>query len=478
LTLNLGLRYETVTAPIETNGKASMLLNILDPDTTRFGTEPFLPNVSKKNFSPRIGFAYDAFGDGRTAVRGGFGLYYDQILPVVYSQPGIRNRPYFSRALIAPVDPATSIRFPDAHVLLVNAPAAIIGTNNIMVTDNPYLMQYNFSIQQQFAGNWVGNIGYIGSRGVHLISVRDGNSAFPDILPDGRKFFPAGRSRRNRSFAEISNYQTDADSRYHGLVMGLNQRFHNGFQLQISYTFAKLLDNSSAQYAPESSAGGNRISGDPDDLRTDWSLSSQHVSQNFVANTTYILPFYKGQGGWKESAMGGWQLNSILTFSSGVPRNVQVSFDRTRTLGNGFTPRPNLAPGASNNPTSGTTAGCGNLNLIVPGSKLGTPDRFMDPCAFSLQDAGFFGNLARNTVIGPGLAMIDLSLTKNFPMFWEGSNLQFRSEFFNSFNHPNFGAPLSNIFSNANGIPRDDFGVIRDTRTTSRQIQFALKFIF
>ncbi len=486
LTLNLGVRYEFVTAPIEANGKASMLRDILDPETTRFGKEAFLPNVSKKNFSPRIGFAYDAFGNGRTAVRGGFGIYYDQILPVVYSQPAIRNRPYFSRVLINnPV-------FPTAHQQLVNASPAIVGANNIMVTDNPYLMQYNFSIQQQFAGSWVANVGYIGSRGVHLISVRDGNSAFPDILPDGRKYFPPTneRGKRNPNFAEISNYQTDADSQYHGLVVGLNQRFRNGLQLQISYTYAKLLDNSSAQYAPESSGGGNRISGDPDDLRTDWGLSSQHVGQNFVANTTYILPFAKDQGGWKERVIGGWQLNSIMTFSSGAPRNVQISYDRARTQGNGFTPRPNLAPGASNNPTVGTTAGCGVVvvngvseSLFKPGTKLGTPDLFMDPCAFSLQERGYFGNLARNSVIGPGLATVDLSLTKNIPLLWEGSNLQFRSEFFNGMNHSNFNAPLSTVFSTdfapaAVVSPRADFGQITSTRTTSRQIQFALKLTF
>jgi hypothetical protein len=479
LTLNLGLRYEFVTAPIEANGKAAMLLDILDKDTTVFGKKPFLPNVSKKNFSPRIGFAYDVFGNGHTAVRGGFGLYYDQILPVVYSQPAIRNRPFFSRVLI------DNPPYPNAAALLPSATPSLVGANNIMVTDNPYLMQYNFSIQQQFAGTWVVNVGYIGSRGVHLTSVRDGNSAFPDILPDGRKFFPAGRGRRNPNFAEISNYQTDADSRYHGLVIGLNQRFKNGLQLQISYTYSKLLDNSSALYAPESSGAGSRTSGDPDDLRPDWGLSSQHVGQNFVSNSTYVLPFAANAGGWKEQVAGGWQVNSIITLSAGVPRNVQLSFDRARTLGNGFTPRPDLVAGASTNPIKGTSAGCPGLTGSDRSLKLGTPDLYMDPCVFALQDAGFLGNLGRNTVIGPGLVSVDLGLTKNFKLPWEGTNLQFRSELFNIINRANFGAPLSNVFSNATIAPgntrpnvRSDFGLIRDTRTTNRQIQMALKLTF
>jgi hypothetical protein len=479
LALNLGLRYEFVTAPTEANGKAAMLLDILDADTTVFGKKPFLPNVSKKNFSPRIGFAYDVFGNGHTAVRGGFGLYYDQILPVTYSQPAIRNRPFFSRVLI------DTPPYPNASALLANATPSLVGANNIMVTDNPYLMQYNFSIQQQFAGSWVLNVGYIGSRGVHLTSVRDGNSAFPDIQPDGRKFFPAGRSRRNPNFAEISNYQTDADSRYHGLVIGLNQRFKNGLQLQVSYTYAKLLDNSSALYAPESSGAGGRTSGDPDDLRPDWGLSAQHVGQNFVSNSTYILPFGAGNSGWREQVISGWQLNGIVTLSAGVPRNVQLSFDRTRTLGNGFTPRPDLVPGASTNPVEGSSAGCPGLSAADRSLKLGTPDLYMDPCAFSLQDAGYFGNLGRNTVIGPGLVSVDMSLAKNFKLPWENGNLQFRSEIFNVINRANFGAPLSNVFSNATIAPgntrpsvRSDFGLIRDTRTTNRQIQFALKLTF
>jgi hypothetical protein len=375
--------------------------------------------------------------------------------------------------------------YPNAAALLPNASPSLVGANNIIVTDNPYLMQYNFSIQQQFAGSWVMNLGYIGSRGVHLTSVRDGNSAYPIIQADGRKFFPANGVRRNPNFAEISNYQTDADSRYHGLVVGLSQRFNNGLQLQVSYTYSKLLDNSSAHYAPEASGAGSRTSGDPDNLRPDWGLSSQHVGQNFVANSTYVLPFGNGLGGWKGQVISGWQLNGIITMSAGVPRNVQLSFDRTRTLGNGFTPRPDLVPGASTSPTEGMSAGCPGLTGADRPLKLGTPDLWMDPCAFALQDAGYLGNLGRNTVIGPGLLATDISVAKNFRLPWEGTALQFRSEVFNLINRANFGAPLSNVFSNAtiqagNTRPnvRSDFGLIRDTRTTNRQIQMALKLTF
>jgi hypothetical protein len=279
------------------------------------------------------------------------------------------------------------------------------------------------------------------------------------------------------SFSEVSNYQTDANSKYHGLVMGVSQRFSNGLQIQTSYTFAKLLDNASGQYAPETSGASGRVSGDPYNLNSDWGLSSLHVGQNFVANSTYTLPFGSNRSGVLGAIIKGWQINGIFTLSAGTPRSVSVGFDRTHTLGNGFTPRPNLVAGKSTNPVITDDS----IKFNDPTSSI----KYLDSTAFSLQDEGTFGNLGRNTVIALGVNRLDAGLSKNFPLpFREGMNLQFRSEFFNPLNHANFGPPATNWCStaptaaNPNSCPRTDFGLISSTRGSSRQIQFGLKLVF
>ena len=140
--------------------------------------------------------------------------------------------------------------------------------------------------------------------------------------------------------------------------------------------------------------------------------------------------------------------------------NIRNGFERSRSqAGTDLSERPDLRPGANNNPV------------------LGGPDRYYDPNAFVLQPAGFFGNLGRSTVIGPGVANVDIGLVKETP-FREGRAVQFRAELFNAFNRANFGAPVQVVFGNASGLPAGNAGRITSTATTSRQIQFALKFVF
>jgi hypothetical protein len=473
LTLNLGLRYETVTAPSEAYGRGSSLLNPQSDSAVRvFGKDPFLPNLSKKNFTPRIGFAYDPTGSGRTAIRGGFGMFYDQILPSTYQIAVLRNPPFYVRASI------NTPPWPNAYQLLVaGIDPGSQALNNFTPDHTPRTMQYNFGVQHQFAGSWVVNTLYLGSRGVHLISARDANSALPQIQSDGRYFFPATAVRRNPNFGEIVNYTTDGSSSYNSFGIGVNKRFAQGFQMQMSYNWSKLIDNTSGQYAPET-ASGSRSLMNPDDPSADRSLSAQHVGQNFVSNVSYDLPFGAGSSGIVGQIIRGWQLNGIVTRSSGAPVNLELGLNQARNaqvLGTGFQQRPDLLPGQSNNPTDGTSAGCPGF---AAGTPLGTPDLWVDPCAFRLPEPGYFGNLGRNTVIGPALTNVDFSILKRFDLPREGMSLQWRTEIFNLFNHANFFSPNRTIFSTANGVPRSDFGQIRSTRTTARQIQFGLKLLF
>ena len=479
LTLNLGLRYEVVTAPSEAYGRGSSLLNPqVDRAVKVFGTDPFLPNLSKKNLTPRVGFAYDPTGNGTTAIRGGAGLFSDQILPATYQIAVLRNPPFYVRASIA------NPPWPNAYqLLLAGIDPGSQALNNFTPDHTPRTIQYNFGIQHQFAGSWVVNTLYLGSRGVHLISARDANSMIPTIQPDGRYFFPAvtgaaGGVRRNPNFGEIVNYTTDGNSNYNSFGFGINKRFAQGFQLQSSYNWSKLIDNTSGQYAPET-ASGSRSLMNPDDPRADRSLSAQNVGQNLVSNVTYELPLGAGATGLVSQLARGWQLNGIITLSSGVPVNMELGFNRARNgqvTGTGFQQRPDLISGNDNNPTEGVSTGC--AGGFTAGAPLGTPDLWVDPCAFRLPEAGYFGNLGRNTIIGPPLTNVDFSVLKRFDLPREGMSLQWRTEIFNLFNHANFFSPNRTIFSTADGVARSDFGQIRSTRTTARQIQFGLKLLF
>jgi len=213
---------------------------------------------------------------------------------------------------------------------------------------------------------------------------------------------------------------------------------------------------------------------DPDNGIRDWGRSAFDIRHYLVVNATYELP-YKGSG-WMSTLLGGWSLSSLTSFSSGEPFTVENAFERAgaqvQVFGN--QERPNLAPGGNSNPVDGTTAGCG---AIPGGQKLGTPDRWFDPCQFALQPAGRFGNLGRDTLQGPDLMTEDIAFKKNFAVR-ENNKLEFRWELFNTLNRANFNVPTFTVFSNAAGAINANAGKITTTRTSSRQMQLALKFIF
>jgi len=175
--------------------------------------------------------------------------------------------------------------------------------------------------------------------------------------------------------------------------------------------------------------------------------------------------------------LSGWQINGITSIAAGTPFTVTDGFNRSRNLATGgnIDDRPDLLPSFINqNLTKGTSAGCQG---VPAGARLGTPDRYFDACAFRLPDPGYYGNLGRNTLIGPGLVNFDFAAVKNTRIS-ENKNIQFRGEFFNLFNRANFSRPaVTNIF-NSNGTRVASAGIIQSTLTTSRQIQFGLKLTF
>lgn len=324
--------------------------------------------------------------------------------------------------------------------------------------ENPYMIQWNLGLQHQLGSQTVINAGYAGSRGIHLVRQADQNIRVPDILPDGRPFWPAGRPRRNPNFDFIRTRTTEATSEYHGFQLGLIRRFSQGLQFQGSYSLSKSTDVSSGARGSSDFVNSD-IGVYPFDIRFDKGLSSFDIRNHFVFNVTYDLPGSQ-LSGLAGSVLGGWQSSSIATISSGEPFSVKNDFDRARTgrSGTSRVDRPNLKPGASNNPFRGG------------------PDEYFDPSAFELQPAGFLGNLGRNTVIGPGYANLDLSLVKRFRLS-EEAQLQFRAELFNLLNRANFGTPDRILFLDVDAV-NGSAGRIDETVSTSRQVQFALKLTF
>ena len=503
LTLNLGLRYELTTVPTEKFGQSSFLLT--PSDTALQIHTPFAGN--HKNFAPRVGLAWDVRGDGKTSVRAGFGMYYDQILLNQFLNLFDRNpNPDLKSGWLTVTLPQPGIPapFPNPLAAAQSAGAGFALQNTVFNNfKTPYLYQYSLEVQRQIAKNLVASVAYVGSRGKHLVERRDGNTPVPivlaggvpcnagavsatnPILPAGTLCTPKTALRRNSKWADMQTRSLDGLSWYDSMQVSVLRRFAGGLQVQAAYTWSKSLDTSSGLFSEEAdnAATGVEI---PDNIRNEKGLSNFDVRHNAIINALYELPFGKSLRGVGRQLFSGWQIGGIGTFAAGVPFTVENSANRSQNqaTGSNFSDRPNLVTGASNNPTHGVSAGCTfgtgtSAITVAAGTPVGTPSHWFDPCAFVPQPLGTFGNLGRNTLIGPGRSTVDFLVNKHFRIS-EKRELQFRTEVFNILNHPNFEAPNINfrrIFDGSGNL-LPTFGQLTNTTSTSRQIQFGLKFIF
>jgi carboxypeptidase family protein/TonB-dependent receptor-like protein len=452
LTVNLGLRYEFITIPREVNGKEANLCNPRDVQP-RVGPGVLFcgQNPSVRNFAPRIGLSWDPTGTAKTVIRSGFGLFYDQILSYQYFTLASRVDPFYFQASL-PNPP-----FPDVAKFLSQAvPQLRTWAGDFHST--PYTMQWNLEAEREVLPSTLVRIGYSGSKGTNLFRLFNAETADPVILPGGTRFFPADAKRINSRYSQIRTITTDGNSIYNGLLLAVIKRFPGG-QVQVSYTFGRTIDNGSQVYSQDF-VGTDAYTMDRTDVGRDRAVSAMDVRHNLVLSYQYGLPLKWSRTRGAAKLLAEWQVGGILSLQTGNPANVEINFSRSRNQAvANFAERPDLSPGKSNNPV------------------LGGPDRYFDPTAFSLQPAGFYGNLGRNSVIGPGLATFDFSLIKNNPVR-EKMNVQFRAEFFNVLNRPNFSSPNAIVFLNTSGVPSGDAGRISGTTTASRQIQFGLRIYF
>ncbi len=443
LNLTAGLRYERASVPVEIDGLQATVRDILQDRSDTVG--PIYTNPANLNFAPRVGFAYSPGKTCSTTVRGAFGIYFDPLWTDFYLNAGSRQPPFFT------VGSVTNPTFPRVTITPANF---VLGRIDVVQyrPASPYVMQWNTSVQQQLARGAVLTLAYSANRGVHDQRITDANQATPQIV-NGRKFFPVNSTVRNTAFTAIRYKQTNGLSSYHALRATLDYRFHNFLQLRSNYTWSKALDTSSLVTAQGTE---NDVPQDPDSLAAEKGLSNYDLRHYSSTSVTTELPRFHGPK-WLTA---GWQANGIAVLSSGAPFSALVSYDSARArFGTGPSPeRPDLVPGRSSNPVKGG------------------PVQYFDPTAFALPAPGYYGNLGRNTLIGPGLISIDGAINKSF-LFGERSRLQLRAEVFNIPNRANFAIPSQrNVFTTTG--PVASAGLITNTLTTSRQIQLGARFDF
>ncbi len=484
-TWNLGLRYEPFTTPAEKHGRVSTLRDWVKDTTFRTDIGLF-GNATKKNFSPRVGFAWDPKGNGRTAIRAGFGAFFAELLSPYYVVQGQKGPPFFSttQQVQANLNIATAAAYmAQIGPSLLN----VVGTPNTLpeITQwdlNPsYEMKYNLAVERQLSGSLSVAAGYLGGRGVHLWRLSAINTAAP-VLVNGRPVYVFGSPRVNPSLGQGITRYSDAQSFYNGLQIEVKKRFSRSFQFQTAYTWSKNIDDTTSGVAQTDYREG--VQSQPYNPKSDRGLSALHQSHNLVINGVYSIPS-PIQSGFLSKVLGGWQISNIFTASSGTPFSVSVSSFSGQDFGGTSNQHPDLVAGRNNgNIVSGTTAGCAGVSA---GQKLGTSNLYFDPCAFVLPPtpvgfpAGsrFYGNAGRNILIGPGLLNFDFSLHKSTPLgIREGSRVEFHADAFNLFNRSNFGLPAAVALNNSTRSVIAGVGKITKPTTNSRQLQFGLKLIF
>ena len=483
LTLNYGLRWEFATPPREQNNQISNF----DAKTQQFinaknGSiyDQALIHPDYKNFAPRVGFAYTPFA--HTVIRGGYGIFYNHS-----NRQGREGLLGFNPPFIilgnSQIAGSGVLKSTDALFRLQDGiPAGFVDLSKVNLTTvsrkaqdpfqrSPYTQQFNFSIQQELLQDLLFEVGYVGNRGVHLPAFSNLNQFNFTFNPTtgapvvgARPLAPLGYN------GDIQYLEDIAGSNYHSLQARLEKRFSYGISGLMSYTYGKALTNSPDHLS--TSAVGNGVDvgvqKEPQnryDRKSEYGLAEFDIKQRFVTSAVWQIPYgHDRQFGANANRvanffLGGWEFSPILTVQGGLGLTVQQS--TLLNLGGERISRPNRLSNGS-----------------LPDSQR-TVDRYFDTSAFQILQTdptkvGFlpnraFGNSGVGILRGPGLVSLDFNLNKSFPIT-ERQSLQFRAEFFNALNHPNFSVPGITIGAG--------FGQITSTSTEARIIQFAMKYRF
>ncbi len=481
LTINFGLRYDLNCPYTEIRNRQ----NLFEPgkQSTVFPTapqgllypgDPGVPGglipAEKTAFAPRLGLAWDPTGSGRWLLSAAYGIFYDPyyngeggpLQTPVSAPPYLRTAQLiFPGSLSNPFiggNPFTS-QFAEPMTLLTLSPTLRL----------PYVQDWNLNVQHSFGTNWLLEAGYVGTRGVKLPRLLEGNPSLPlqgqtwadqQNNIEQQRIYCMPNTQGNCTYSSVGLISGGANSLYNALETSLRKRFGRGLSLLASYTYSKALDDVSSfnitGSASQPVAGENDLAQNPFDLAAEWGRSMFDSRHRFVLSYEWELPFWQHPENWYQHVLGNWQVNGITTYMTGTPFTVvDQSYNYDAPEITGFSAfRPNLVGNPNNGPQTVAewfnTAAFQRLDLST------TP-------------AGVYGTEGRNVVQGPGFAQWDFSAFKNIRIA-ETKSLQFRAEFFNLFNRSNFRLPNSDISS-------PTFGQIQQA-LAPRLIQFGLKILF
>jgi hypothetical protein len=504
LTLNLGVRFDPFFPWKETKGRVEVFypdayakgqtsqMFVNAPPGLLFPGDSGVPKyglkANLKNFAPRLGFAYDLAGNGRTSIRGGFGVFYDAMQNGIYNNRFVDVTPFSTQINLtapkgtfsdpylgfsggnpfpAPYPPPKDIAF-QLPVLALTYDAANGG-----VYKTPVVYGYNLMLERQLAADWLIRAGFVGSQSRHLLETQELSPAVfsgSTASPDSRRYF--------KQFTSISLASQDINSNYNSLQVTAQKRFSRGFTLQVNYTWSKSMDDmpfgqSVTTVGSNNSGGSSIVSPIP------WYMSGRHqfdvgpsefdVKQRVVTSFVWDLPKLTQAPAAARLIAGGWRLSGLFSAQSGTPVTVFAGKDQSGT-----------ALGADRGVYAGGnvygSGACGNSAPCVD---------WVNPAAFALPTLGSYGNVGKGALRGPSQIVYDGSLLKEFRIRSERTRLEFRAEFFNLFNRANLFNPGRSATSiTGNGVSQNTvnlsnagYGSIK-AAGDPRIGQLALKIVF
>jgi carboxypeptidase family protein/TonB-dependent receptor-like protein len=450
LTANVGVRYEFQQGPSERNGRISNLRGGYVDPTPTIGA-PYFKNPMNL-IAPRGGLNWDPSGNGRMSIRLGGGIFYDEINPYFYFLNGPGNLP-FTRNVTVSNPP-----FPNA---LAAIPATSLPdfTGIEYAPHAPTKYSYNATFQRDLGRSISWMAAYVGSKSRFQARTSSVNTFIPTIQPDGTYFWPAGLTQRpNPSFRNVSMVFFDSNTDYNSFQTTLDRRVSRGVAFTVNYTYSVSYDDLSSATGGGALNGGGTLQYGRD--RTSSHGPSAWNARNAVSvMLTLDLPG-RGMTGAAGKLLGGWQLSTITSATSGVPFDVTLGYHNSRQGESGAGPdRPSWAPG------------CDASKAIT-----GTPDQWFDPLCFVSANPGFLGNVPARILRGPSIFTSDWAFIKSAGLGTR--RLQLRAEVFNIFNRANFAAPSVLSVFNSDRTRNAAAGRITQTVTPSRQMQFGVKFVF
>jgi hypothetical protein len=484
VTVNYGLRYEVPSPYTEIHnyqnlwipGRQSVVFPSA-PEGLLYPGDPGVPRglipTERDGFAPRVGLAWDVRGDAKWLVTSAYGIFYDPYytgeggpLQDPISAPPYLQTPQVSTPNFADPfngqNPFNGTFSQDMTLLVLNP--------NLRL---PYAQDWNLNIERALGGDWLLEIGYIGTKGTRLPRFIEAN---PAVYIPGESTQNNADQRRLYSgctvtgttpctYSSVGEIAGISDSSYNALQVSLKRRFAHGFSMLASYTLSKTLDDVSSfnitGSASQSVAGENDLAQNPFDVKSEWGRSMFDARHRLVVSYQWDLPWFRHAESWYGHVLGGWQVNGITTLMSNAPFTVYDSSNPSLQgsapeISGFFSSRPNIV----GNPNTGTCPG---------GAPVRTAGCWFNTSAFAHAATGQFGDVGRNTMDGPAFQQWDFSAIKSIPIH-ESMNLQFRAEIFNIFNNVNFELPNNDVNS-------PGFGQIVAAQP-GRIVQLALKFQF